>query len=206
VVSIFFSEDGGNSWTPVSGNLEEFPDGTGSGPSVRCTKKVSYLGKKIYFAGTSCGFFSSRELTGDSTVWIREGANTIGNVIVDMLDARQTDGFIAVGTHGNGVYSAYFDPSAGVEGPGRLQTLTIGEVFPNPAGDMAKVMVSTDQVRKISASLYSGQGKEIRNITAGTFIPGTTGVQISLTGLPPGVYFLVFRDGIEMITRKVIRQ
>ena len=32
---MFAAEDGGQNWTPVSGNLEENPDGTGSGPSVR---------------------------------------------------------------------------------------------------------------------------------------------------------------------------
>ncbi|TRZ75809.1 MAG: exo-alpha-sialidase, partial [Bacteroidetes bacterium] len=107
VQSLFHSTDGGSTWTAVGGNLEEFPDGSGNGPSIRCTKKLLYQGKKIIFAGTSCGLFSTTELKGDSTVWVKEGATTIGNVIIDMIDARQTDGFIAIGTHGNGVYSAY---------------------------------------------------------------------------------------------------
>ncbi|MFI5263584.1 MAG: WD40/YVTN/BNR-like repeat-containing protein, partial [Candidatus Kapaibacterium sp.] len=36
--SIFRTTDGGKSWAAISGNLEQLPDGTGSGPSVRCVK------------------------------------------------------------------------------------------------------------------------------------------------------------------------
>ena len=32
VISIFASDDGGAHWTPVAGNLEENPNGSGSGP------------------------------------------------------------------------------------------------------------------------------------------------------------------------------
>src|SRR6185436_1866863 len=33
VVSLFLTTNGGTSWTGVAGNLEEFPDGSGNGPS-----------------------------------------------------------------------------------------------------------------------------------------------------------------------------
>ena len=35
VKSIYYSNNGGESWTDVSGNLEEMASGGGSGPSVR---------------------------------------------------------------------------------------------------------------------------------------------------------------------------
>jgi hypothetical protein len=35
ILSVFATTDGGNSWQPVSGDLEEFPDGSGNGPACR---------------------------------------------------------------------------------------------------------------------------------------------------------------------------
>jgi len=54
----------------------------------------------------SVSCIAQNTLDGMSTVWVQEGASTIGSVVVDMVDVRQSDGFVAVGTHGNGVYTA----------------------------------------------------------------------------------------------------
>ena len=63
--------------------------------------------------GTSVGLFSTDSLNGLNTVWTQEGANTIGNVVVDMITTRTYDSTIVVGTHGNWVYSnKLFVPTA----------------------------------------------------------------------------------------------
>lgn len=105
IVSIFASEDGGQSWTPVAGNLEEHPDGSGDGPSVRWVSALYVQNQPVYFAATSVGLFSTRKLAGRDTVWVQEGSSTIGNIVVDMVDVRQSDGYVAVATQGNGVYT-----------------------------------------------------------------------------------------------------
>lgn len=106
IPSIFASGDGGQHWSGVAGNLEEFPDGSGAGPSVRWAA-ILYVGDRpVYFAGTSVGLYSTTELAGAGTVWVKEGGTSIGNVVVDMIDVRQSDGYVAVGTHGNGVFTA----------------------------------------------------------------------------------------------------
>ncbi|MBZ5589456.1 MAG: hypothetical protein LAO05_12920 [Acidobacteriia bacterium] len=105
VISIFESEDGGMSWTPVAGNLEEHSDGSGDGPSVRWVSVLYVQNKPVYFAATSVGLFSTTKLAGPDTRWVQEGASTLGNIVVDMVDVRQSDGYVAVGTQGNGVYT-----------------------------------------------------------------------------------------------------
>lgn len=40
-----------------------------------------------------------------NTRWVLEGARTIGNLVIDMIDVRQADGLVVVGSHGNGVYT-----------------------------------------------------------------------------------------------------
>jgi hypothetical protein len=105
VVSICASDDGGQHWQGVAGNLEEFPNGSGDGPSVRWVAILYVENHPVYFAGTSVGLFSTSALDGMSTVWVKEGGTAIGNIVVDMIDVRQSDGYVAVGTHGNGVFT-----------------------------------------------------------------------------------------------------
>lgn len=106
IQSLFFTQNGGDSWTDVSGNLEENSDGSGSGPSARWAEIVPANSATYYFVATSAGLFSTTSLNGGSTIWAQEGASTIGNVVVDMIDARLADGLVVAATHGAGVFSA----------------------------------------------------------------------------------------------------
>lgn len=102
VTSLFYSKDGGQSWTDVEGNL-----GGSTGPSVRSVDILPQpaLGQTTYYAGTSVGLFSTTALGGDAT-WTQEGPNSIGNVVVSDVEARNKDGLVLAGTHGNGVFSS----------------------------------------------------------------------------------------------------
>jgi photosystem II stability/assembly factor-like uncharacterized protein len=205
VQSLFHSNDGGTTWVSVGGNLEEFPDGSGAGPSVRCTKKLYFQGKKIIFAGTSSGLFSTRELKGDSTVWKKEGATTIGNVIIDMIDARQTDGFIAIGTHGNGVYSAYFNPSAGIQDSRGHQSLQVGNIFPNPVEDAAKIEVVAGKKSLLRVTLFDNRGKPVKEYPGKTVLPGKQQVSFAFEDLPDGVYYLKLEAEGAFVSKKIIK-
>jgi hypothetical protein len=205
VQSLFHTNDGGSTWTAVGGNLEEFPEGSGNGPSIRCTKKLMYQGKKIIFAGTSSGLFSTRELKGDSTVWLKEGASSIGNVIIDDIDARQTDGFIAIGTHGNGVYSAYFDPAAGIGELPENHAFQVGNIFPNPVQDEAQVEVSAEKPVRLRMTLYSNSGKLLKQFPDETIHPGKQNVSLQFDYLPMGIYYLAMTGGEKTIVRKIIK-
>ncbi len=107
VISIFHSTDAGSNWTPVAGNLEEFPSGLGRGPAVHWLEILPIGNKRLYLVGTSTGLYSTAYLNGIYTVWQQEGAETIGNTVVKMIDARPSDGFTAVATHGLGIFNAY---------------------------------------------------------------------------------------------------
>jgi hypothetical protein len=205
VQSLFHTSDGGTTWATVGGNLEEFPDGSGNGPSIRCTKKLMFQGKKIVFAGTSSGLFSTRELKGDSTVWVKEGATTIGNVIVDDIDARQTDGFIAIGTHGNGVYSAYFDPSASIDELPGSDAFRVGNIFPNPVQDIARVEITSTKSVQLKIALYSNAGMLVKTYPDKAIYGGNQLLSLPLGELPAGVYYLKLNDGKSVVVKKIIK-
>ena len=113
IQSIFYSNDNGTTWTDVSGDLEENVNGSGNGPSVR-TVRIHGDGDR-FFAGTSTGLYSTTSLSGVTTTWTQEDANGIGNVVVEHLVTRNSDGLVVAGTHGNGVYSANFEVSPGLD-------------------------------------------------------------------------------------------
>lgn len=103
IPSVFYTNDGGVTWTDVSGNLEENADGSGSGPSVRIGRIHGNDFK--FFVGTSTGLYSTDLLDGTNTQWIREGEDDIGATVVEHMITR-LDGLVVAATHGNGVYSA----------------------------------------------------------------------------------------------------
>ena len=205
VRSLFHSIDGGTSWTSVGGNLEEFPNGSGSGPSMRCTKKLTYQGHTIIFAGTSCGLFSTNELHGDSTIWKKEGATTIGNVIIDMIDARSSDGFIAIGTHGNGVYSTFYDPAAGIGQNHDEQEFQLGNPYPNPFRENAQLELNVSKPASFKIELYSSNGKLIKNIANKIFYPGKHLLSIPGAELSAGVYLIMITKGTKCFTKKLVK-
>ncbi len=106
VQSIFYSKNGGNSWENVSGNLEQFLTGAGSGPACYWLEVLPVKGKYLYLVGTSTGIYSTSLLDSNYTVWQQEGANTLGNDMVYMLDSRASDGFVTAASFGVGMFSS----------------------------------------------------------------------------------------------------
>lgn len=112
IPSLFITEDGGETWTDISGNLEENRDGSGNGPSVRSTAFLGgsqgFFGSRLQriFVGTSTGLYSTFRLNGSNTVWRKENFR-IGTNVIPWVETRK-DGFIAAAAHGNGLFSARF--------------------------------------------------------------------------------------------------
>ncbi|WP_109301947.1 T9SS type A sorting domain-containing protein [Aquimarina sp. AU474] len=112
IPSVFITDDAGETWTNISGNLEENPDGSGNGPSVRSTaffgSSQGFFGARLQriFAATSTGLYYTTRLNGQNTVWRKENVR-IGNAVTDEVAVRK-DGFIAIASGGRGMFSARF--------------------------------------------------------------------------------------------------
>lgn len=105
IISVYYTNDSGNTWTAVAGNLEQNPDGSGTGPSVRTATILPVAGTTYYMVGTSTGVYSTTTLNGNNTTWTQEAPSLIGNAVVTTLINRPIDGTIFAATHGAGVYS-----------------------------------------------------------------------------------------------------
>ena len=135
IISVFHSNDAGNTWANISGNLEENPNGSGSGPSCRWANVVTLQnGRKAWFIGSSVGLYSTDTLNGINTRWIKQSPLGIGNNIVTMIDVRSKDNCVAVGTHGNGAYTAHVAQSWQITNLDAEQMLSF-KVYPNPISE-----------------------------------------------------------------------
>ena len=184
IPSAFYTNDGGQTWTDVGGNLEENIDGTGSGPAVYW----AYLypdGTK--YLGTSVGLYSVKALNGTNTIWEQEGPTTIGNVVINMIEARTHDGLMVVGTHGNGIYSAHTVPAfVGIDEADEVDNSV--KVYPNPAVDF--ITVDADLPVKTSFRILDMNGRVVKDLGIG---PGKFNLDIS--GLPAGTYVYRYHVG-----------
>lgn len=104
---LFYSSDGGTSFTSIEGNLgdnDELRSSGITGPSLRAAEIADDgAGNKKYVVATSIGLFSTESLNGSATQWTIE-TSLLDNVVIEDLDYRRADGAIAVGTHGRGAY------------------------------------------------------------------------------------------------------
>jgi photosystem II stability/assembly factor-like uncharacterized protein len=205
VISMYASEDGGDSWAPVGGNLEEFPNGSGAGPSVRWVSILYVQDQPVYFAGTSVGLYSTTKLDSMNTVWVQEGAETIGSVVVDMIDVRQSDGTVAVGTHGNGVYSATVTeiPSS-VRGAETVPlSFALENAYPNPFNATTRIRFSVPGDGPVRLAVFDVRGAEIATLVDGRVPAGDMEVRWDAVNQPSGVYFIRLIAGGHHQTRKV---
>jgi photosystem II stability/assembly factor-like uncharacterized protein len=192
VISIYLSEDGGSTWAPVAGNLEESPNGSGSGPSVRWVSILYVDEQPVYFAGTSVGLFSTTKLDSMNTVWVQEGATTIGNVVVDMIDVRQSDGFVVVGTHGNGVYSTYVTELPTEVGAifNQPKTFELFPAYPNPFNGTTTIRFRLPKSGRVRLNVYNIMGEEIEALIDGYLQAGARNIQWSADRVASGTYFI----------------
>ena len=110
VANVWWSTNGGTSWTNVTGNL----GGAQFGPSIRAAAIASTTAGKIYFVGTSTGIYSTGTLpvaaSKTQATWVQESPAGIGFTPINMLHYRSGDGKLATGTHGRGAWTAQFTP------------------------------------------------------------------------------------------------
>ncbi len=197
--SLWYTTDGGASWTDVEGNLAG-----ASGPSIRWASIFYIDGQLEVFLGTSIGVLSTSALAGASTVWVQEAGSAIGNVIVGYMDFRAVDNTLAVATHGRGVFTGRFVSSVAV-GEGRVASrATLSPSYPNPARTTAAIAFDLPRASDVSLRLYDVAGREVAVLASGRQESGRHQVAVAADRLAPGAYYYVLRAGSTVETRNLI--
>lgn len=202
VLSVFASDDGGDSWESVSGNLEQNPDGSGAGPSVRWVSSWSAGPDetRAYLAGTSLGLFQTTQFDGDQTIWTEIAPEIIGDLIVDMVDVRP-DGRAAIATQGGGVFSGKFDSESGVD-----DNLTVisSSAYPNPSFGPISIDLESEAIGIGTLEVFDASGSIV--LTTGfEKVSDRETIEIDLSEFASGVYYFRATIGENASAGKIVK-
>ncbi|MEM6828951.1 MAG: FlgD immunoglobulin-like domain containing protein [Bacteroidota bacterium] len=193
VPSIFESNDGGVTFQNISGNLEEFEDGSGNGPSVRWGEIIPTNGGHLFLVGTSVGLYST-ETTSTNTVWLKESVDLIGSSVIPMIDYRPLDGKLAIATHGNGVFSATVSDFKPLTISSDEDDFQVVATYPNPFADATTIQFGIPEDGIVKVDLFSAKGDLVKNLLWAPQFSGTSSVTwdgTNAVGTPVenGIYF-----------------
>lgn len=204
--SVFYSEDGGSTWSKQGGNLEP-ADATG--PSVRWASIIPVADGTIYMLATSTGVYATTTLNGLNTIWVQQGTNTIGNAVCDMIDFRTSDGLVVVATHAGGMYSATFTSVNNIVSVKDIQNSKYQphlNVFPNPATTQITANFSFTYPGLINLEIWDECGRILRTFNTEYRQAGEQQFEIPCQGLKPGVYYLRAKnENAEKVVSFIIR-
>lgn len=209
VLSLFHSTDGGDTWSNISGDLEENPDGSGNGPAVIWAEMIDLGDSTVYLAGTSTGLYSTTQLNGANTVWRQEGEQTIGNVVINMIQTRSFDGLVVVGTHGNGVYSTRYKEYVST-GPELSNTNYLQlQCSPNPFRSSITIKFNMVRTEKVIANVMDISGKHVAQIFNGKLSNGEQTLHWNGTNehgvqMPAGTYIVQLQTGHSSTGQQII--
>jgi hypothetical protein len=204
VLSLFFTSNGGTTWTEVGGNLEENSNGSGNGPSIRSVKILPTSNGNVYLAGTSIGLYTTSFLNGRNTNWRQESPDKIGNVVVETMDVRAADGKVVVGTFGKGAYSATIlttDVNEDIQLP---NSITLKQNYPNPFNPSTSIEYSIVSGEFVSLKVYDMIGKEITTLVNENKSAGNYKVNFDASSLASGVYIYKLTAGNFSESKKMI--
>lgn len=102
VTSIWFSNDGGSSWSSIEGDLPDIP--------VKCILQ-NPLAPTQLIIGTDLGVWATPDYTATSPNWV-QSYNGMSDVTVLDLDLRTADNMVLAATHGRGMFTGQFTPDA----------------------------------------------------------------------------------------------
>ncbi len=193
-------------WVKAGGNLEQFVNGTGNGPSVRWLSIMPVSDGTVYLAATSTGLYATDTLMGTSTVWVQQGTNTIGNVVCDMIDWRASDGRVIVATHANGIYSSVItsvNDVATVHNIENSNELTLNN-YPNPFSSQTTIEYSLKERSKVMLNVLDERGRIVQPLVNTEQNAGRYALVFDRKGLANGIYYCSLEAGPLRKTAKLM--
>lgn len=214
IISMWSSTDGGTSWSSVEGNLKGDPEVglpaefyfIGNGPSFRWAKYINTDVGQAVLLGTSVGLFATSELDGENTVWVQQASDVIGNVVIEQIDYRESDGFCVVGTHGAGAYKTYFENNWDITSIEKIDDKSLNiKLFPNPTVSNVELNFDNSGNENVRVNVLNAAGKVVVVNQIQT-VSGTNTLSINLNGLAQGMYYVTLYTTAGNFTKSVMKQ
>jgi hypothetical protein len=207
VYSLFYSTDAGLTWNKAGGNLEQNTSGTGNGPSCRWASILHVSDGTVYLVATSTGLYATDSLNGTLTVWVQQGASTIGNSVCDMIDTRESDGLVVIATHSSGIYSANITSINDIATGQNIITAKNDPTlinYPNPASESTTISFSIIRNSNVKLQILDEYGRVIENLMEKRMLPGEYNIEYSVKNLKPGIYYYSLITDEKRKTNKML--
>jgi photosystem II stability/assembly factor-like uncharacterized protein len=206
ILSIFYSDTGGSTWTTVAGNLEEEPNGNGAGPAVYSAAMLQLNDGPYYFVGTSSGLFGTPKLEDAGTKWEKLSQEVIGNAIVYMVTARQKDGTVLAASHGNGLFARHYTNT--IPTPFEPLSTELSQNYPNPfqASVGTTITFRLDETQFVVLDVVDASGKKIATLQNGSLDANAYSIRWDQPVVPPGIYYYRLRAGAKTLVRRMVAQ
>ena len=210
VYSLFYSENGGSTWTKGAGNLEATTGGAGNGPSLRWLTVVHPpAGGTLYLLGTSVGLFATGKLNGTSTVWSQIATDEIGRVVVSMMDYRRSDGMLVVSTQGAGVFSTVITDTAsvftGIQAGQKSENELSIQVQPNPVTDAAKIVLKSSTAQSVDWYICDERGRFVTMPQSIKISEAKHEMLIETRHWNAGTYYLIVKNREKIRATSIIK-
>ena len=183
VPSVWETNDGGNNWFDISGNLPDMP--------VRWALYHPQNTDQILLA-TELGIWYRESI--NPTTW--KPAKNFPNVRIDMLKIRESDNTVLVASHGLGMFWGKWEKE--IVGTGNIALNNDIKVFPNPSNGIFYIKSIDNNAIDGHFTIYNAKGNKILKNKL-----NTNGI-IDLSSQTGGVYFLEYsKGGIKYIKRLI---
>jgi hypothetical protein len=190
VASVWQSNDGGQTWFNIEGNLPDMP--------VRWAIYHPQNNRQAMLA-TETGVWECATLDLIPTVWtpVIEG---MAKVRVDMLQVRKSDNTVLAATHGRGLFTTTWDVSTGAA---EKQGVSV-KVSPNPSSGLFRLSFNQEQAGPVTILVNDLAGSAIYRRTI--YSPaGHATRMIDLAGHPDGTFIISMKSGgVTLTTQKIV--
>lgn len=207
--SLWYTDDFGENWRAVGGNLEDTDVSTATtGPAVFGTAIHNGPDGQVFFAGTSIGLYSTQDIDADPIVWEQEGAEAMGNSIINMIKTRSFDNRVAVATHGNGIFSngTLYEapPVIGLEGAGDSELISELKIGPNPFKERVRISWNQLENAPVDLKIVNMEGKTVAELFKGELPRGEQTFYWDGIGAN-GVFLVSVQVGNQRFTRRIVK-
>jgi len=153
VTSVWFTSDGGSTWTSKEGNLPDLP--------VKCILQNPLIPKELII-GTELGVWTTADYTVANPVWV-QAYNGMSDVTVVDLDVRTSDNVILATTYGRGLFTSQFTSAPLSEDDNDFVNNSI-KVFPTVSNGEFSIL-SKNYLGIVDMEIYTISGQRVHNST-----------------------------------------
>ncbi|MFK5878813.1 MAG: T9SS type A sorting domain-containing protein [Flavobacteriaceae bacterium] len=190
VTSIFFSDDGGATWSNKEGNLPDMP-----------TRAIlaNPLNYDEVIVGTELGVWATANFSAVSPTWY-QSQDGMKDVKVTSFDMRISDYTVLASTYGRGMFTGTFDATASGLSVDDFTQNNLIKIYPTVSNGEITI-APTSEVRAGALNIFDVNGREVHTSDL-DFATGAT-QHLSLN-LASGVYIVKFTANNVQSTQKII--